>query len=285
MSAIDTIEDPDRGLREWPARLCPPASTLGSPPRLSRPRAPRVGWLTTRRFSGCGARRACACRCRGAASERDPRLIFRCRRRKRQMWCGRSISNMTPPLTAVRSRSYPPSMSTPANASAASWRDPSRPSGWPTNSTTSPRVLRLDNGPEMIAAALAEWAGTRTGMLFIPPGEPWGNPFIESFNGRLRDECLNINVFWSLAHARIVIGDWQREYNHHRPHSALGYQPPACYAASCRHLTPRKIALAHFRRSTPVFGRGGAARDVYRRARRAASRTGCGPKLVPNKAH
>ena len=102
----------------------------------------------------------------------------------------------------------------------------------------APRVLRLDNGPEMIAAALAEWAGTRTGMLFIPPGEPWRNPFIESFNGRLRDECLNINVFWSLAHARIVIGDWKQEYNHHRPHSALGYQPLARYAASCRHLTP-----------------------------------------------
>jgi putative transposase len=56
-------------------------------------------------------------------------------------------------------------------------------------------VLRLDNGPEMIAAALAEWAGTRTGMLFIPPGEPWHNPFIESFNGHLRDECLNIHLF------------------------------------------------------------------------------------------
>jgi hypothetical protein len=74
-------------------------------------------------------------------------------------------------------------------------------------------------------------------MLFIPPGEPWRNPFIESFDGRLRDDCLNINVFWSLAHARIVIGDWKQEYNHHR-HSALGYQPPARYAASCRHLTP-----------------------------------------------
>lgn len=68
----------------------------------------------------------------------------------------------------------------------------------------------------MIAVALAEWAGTRTGMLFIPPGEPWRNPFIESFNGRLRDECLNINVFWSLTQARIVIGDWKQEYNHHR---------------------------------------------------------------------
>jgi putative transposase len=60
-----------------------------------------------------------------------------------------------------------------------------------TRGRGGPAVLRLDNGPEMIAAALAEWAGTRTGMLFIPPGEPWRNPFIESFNGRLRDECLN----------------------------------------------------------------------------------------------
>ncbi len=65
-----------------------------------------------------------------------------------------------------------------------------------------PAVLRLDNGPEMIAAALAEWAGTRTGMIFIPPGEPWKNPFIESFNGRLSDECLNLHLFWSLATPR-----------------------------------------------------------------------------------
>lgn len=100
---------------------------------------------------------------------------------------------------------------------------------------TSPAVLRLDNGPEMIAAALAEWAGTRTGMLFIPPGEPWKNPFIESFNSRLRDECLNINLFWSLAHARVTIGDWKEEYNHDRPHSSLGYLSPARYAAACTH--------------------------------------------------
>lgn len=72
---------------------------------------------------------------------------------------------------------------------------------------SAPAVLRLDNGPEMIATALAAWAGTQTGMLFIPPGEPWKNPFIESFNSRLRDECLNINLFWSLTHAQVVIGD------------------------------------------------------------------------------
>jgi putative transposase len=98
-----------------------------------------------------------------------------------------------------------------------------------------PAVLRLDNGPEMIAAALAEWAGTKTGMLFIPPGEPWRNPFIETFNGRLRDECLNIHLFWSLTHAKVTIGDWKEEYNHDRPHSSLGYRSPGAYAAICTH--------------------------------------------------
>lgn len=98
-----------------------------------------------------------------------------------------------------------------------------------------PAVLRLDNGPEMIAAALAEWAGTRTGMIFIPPGEPWKNPFIESFNGRLRDECLNLHLFWSLTHAKVTIGDWKEEYNHDRPHSSLGYRTPRAYAAICTH--------------------------------------------------
>jgi putative transposase len=75
----------------------------------------------------------------------------------------------------------------------------------------------------------------RTGMLFIPPGEPWRNPFIESFNGRLRDECLNIHLFWSLTHAKVAIGDWKEEYNHDRPHSSLGYRTPRAYAAICTH--------------------------------------------------
>ena len=90
----------------------------------------------------------------------------------------------------------------------------------------SPAVLRLDNGPEMIAAALAQWAGTQTGMLFIPPGEPWKNPFIESFNSRLRDECLNEEVFATLAEARAVIERWRIDYNHVRPHSAHGGLTP-----------------------------------------------------------
>jgi transposase InsO family protein len=62
-----------------------------------------------------------------------------------------------------------------------------------------PAVLRCDNGPELACAAMAEWVGTRVGLRFIPPGEPWRNGYVESFNSRVRDECLNINVFWSLA--------------------------------------------------------------------------------------
>ena len=98
-----------------------------------------------------------------------------------------------------------------------------------------PAVLRCDNGPELACAAMTDWAGQRVGLSFIPPGEPWRNGYIESFNARVRDECLNINIFWSLAQARVVISDWKEEYNHHRRHSALGYQAPARYAAACTH--------------------------------------------------
>ena len=98
-----------------------------------------------------------------------------------------------------------------------------------------PSVLRCDNGPELACDAMADWAGERVGLAFIPPGQPWRNGYIESFNARVRDECLNINIFWSLAHARIVIGDWKDEYNYYRLHSALGYQAPSSYAALCTH--------------------------------------------------
>ena len=99
----------------------------------------------------------------------------------------------------------------------------------------APMVLRSDNGPEFISEAVAEWAGTRTGLSFIPPGQPWRNGYVESFNSRLRDECLNINSFYSLLHARVVIGDWKYEYNHERRHSSLGYLTPVEYARSCTH--------------------------------------------------
>ncbi len=98
-----------------------------------------------------------------------------------------------------------------------------------------PAVLRCDNGPELACDAMADWAGERVGLSFIPPGEPWRNGYIESFNSRVRDECLNINIFWSLAQARVVITDWKDDYNHRRRHSSLGYQAPAVYAAACTH--------------------------------------------------
>jgi putative transposase len=98
-----------------------------------------------------------------------------------------------------------------------------------------PAVLRCDNGPELACAAMADWAGEHVGMHFIPPGQPWRNGYVESFNSRVRDECLNINTFWSLTQARVVISDWKHDYNHHRRHSSLGYLPPARYAAGCTH--------------------------------------------------
>jgi len=98
-----------------------------------------------------------------------------------------------------------------------------------------PAVLRCDNGPELACSAMADWSAGQVGLHFIPPGEPWRNGYVESFNSRIRDECLNINSFWSLAQARVVIGDWKHDYNHHRRHSSLGYQPPAPYPAPCIH--------------------------------------------------
>jgi len=98
-----------------------------------------------------------------------------------------------------------------------------------------PAVLRCDNGPELACVAMTDWAGQRVGLSFIAPGEPWRNGYVESFNSRVRDECLNINIFWSLAQARIVVSDCKEDYNHRRRHSSLGYQAPAIYAAACTH--------------------------------------------------
>lgn len=72
-------------------------------------------------------------------------------------------------------------------------------------------------------------------MHFIPPGEPSRNGYVESFNFRIRGECVDNNSFWSLAQARFVISDWKHDDNHRRGHSSLGYQPPARYAATCTH--------------------------------------------------
>jgi len=96
-----------------------------------------------------------------------------------------------------------------------------------------PEHLRSDNGPEFVARELRKWlANLGTGTLYIEPGSPWENGYCESFNGKLRDECLNGEIFYSLKEAQIVIEQWRVEYNTLRPHSALGYRPPVPAAYS-----------------------------------------------------
>ena len=97
----------------------------------------------------------------------------------------------------------------------------------------TPKFVRSDNGPEFVAKELRKWldqADVKT--LFITPGSPWENGYVESFNGKLRDELLNQELFLSLEEARWVVDRWRLDYNHHRPHSALDYQTPAAFAAS-----------------------------------------------------
>jgi transposase InsO family protein len=97
----------------------------------------------------------------------------------------------------------------------------------------------MDNGPELVAWALRDWCRlTGTGTVYIEPGSPWENPWIESFNGRARDELLNITEFGSVTEARVVIEDWRTEYNTWRPHSSLGGLTPSEYAAQCTHQHP-----------------------------------------------
>jgi len=91
-----------------------------------------------------------------------------------------------------------------------------------------PEHIRSDNGPEFTAREVRRWLG-RLGVktLFIEPGSPWENGYIESFNGKLRDELLNREIFTTLIEAKVLIADWRKEYNQFRPHSSLHYKPPA----------------------------------------------------------
>jgi putative transposase len=94
----------------------------------------------------------------------------------------------------------------------------------------APRHLRMDNGPELIAWTLRDWCRLGgTGTVYIEPGSPWQNPYVESFNGRVRDELLNIEEFGSLTEAQVLIETWRTEYNSYRPHSALDGLTPDEY--------------------------------------------------------
>jgi len=95
-----------------------------------------------------------------------------------------------------------------------------------------PAYIRSDNGPEFIAKKVQRWlekSGVRT--IYIEPGSPWENPFIESFNGSFRDECLNMQVFGTVEEAQRIAEVWRKEYNEERPHSSLGYLTPVEFAA------------------------------------------------------
>ena len=91
-----------------------------------------------------------------------------------------------------------------------------------------PQFIRSDNGSEFTAWAVRKWlAKVDVRTLYIAPGSPWENGYVESFNGKLRDELLNGEIFYTLTEAKVLIERWREHYNTVRPHSALGYRPPA----------------------------------------------------------
>jgi putative transposase len=99
----------------------------------------------------------------------------------------------------------------------------------------APVHIRCDNGPELTAHALRDWCRfASTTTSYIDPGAPWQNPFVESFHSRLRDELLDLEEFSCLAEAQVLAHDWREDYNHRRPHSALGMKAPSVFAAAWR---------------------------------------------------
>ena len=107
----------------------------------------------------------------------------------------------------------------------------------------APEYLRSDNGSEFIAKEVQRWlADNHIQTIYIEPGSPWQNGFMERFHGRFRDECLNREQLWTLTEARIVIEDFRHEYNHVRPHSKLDDASPAQFAAQ-RNPSPAPVGL------------------------------------------
>jgi putative transposase len=125
---------------------------------------------------------------------------------------------------------------------------------WAIAERSRPAMVVSDNGTELTSMAILRWSKERdVEWHYIAPGKPQQNGFIESFNARLRDECLNETIFTSLAQARSVLAAWRHDYNHHRPHSSLGNKTPAEMAALASGqpgwgLTPSQVAI------TPTHG-------------------------------
>jgi transposase InsO family protein len=110
-----------------------------------------------------------------------------------------------------------------------------------------PQYIRSDNGPEFIAKRLRWWLKRhKINTLFIEPGSPWENGYIESFNGKLRDELLEREVFDTLFEAQVLIERWRVEYNTVRPHSSLGYRPPAPETIQPRWLNQQSLSHKHW---------------------------------------
>ena len=106
-----------------------------------------------------------------------------------------------------------------------------------------PETIRTDQGPEFTCRALDQWAFEHgVELRLIQPGKPTQNGFIESFNGRFRDECLNEHWFIDILHAREIINDWRKDYNESRPHSSLNYQTPSEFAAGWRNGKHEEIS-------------------------------------------
>jgi len=98
----------------------------------------------------------------------------------------------------------------------------------------------MDNGPEMTCHAIADWCRfSPTGSVFIEPGSPWQNAFVESFNGKLRDELLAVEMFHTLLEAKVMAEDYRRHYNAYRPHSSLGYRTPNEFTLDWNNNNPR----------------------------------------------
>lgn len=109
-----------------------------------------------------------------------------------------------------------------------------------------PEYIRSDNGPEFVAETVKKWlAKVGCHTLYIEPGSPWENPYIESFNGKFRDECLNREIFRNGREAQIIVENWRRDYNEARPHSGLGYLTPSEFAARSG-SSGRPTASLHF---------------------------------------
>jgi putative transposase len=124
----------------------------------------------------------------------------------------------------------------------------------------TPDYIRSDNGPEFVARTLRNWiAGVGTQTAYIEPGSPWENGYCESFNSKLRDELLNGEIFYSLREAEILIEGWRRHYNAVRPHSSLGYNPPAPEAIVARSriaLWPGTLAPQGAHPASPALASG-----------------------------